>query len=295
MVNSIFGTSMAIVSALSWGGCTVLFKIWGKNYKPTNINLFNTTLSFFWLCCLVILTHSSVVISKESVITIAVSGFIGIVIADSIYYSALHLLSPVTLSLISILGTLFSGIWGFCFYGEIPDRTALFGILLVLTGAGIIYSKYPKNKELLKFKIYGAILAIIASLLTTFSIAIMKPVLQQNPPLTVTMYRMLFSSVVLMLYLLFSRKTAILKDTFFTENKCKSQIIITSFLYAIGGFYCSMLAIKNCNLVIVSSIMSVQPFFVLLIMILFFKYIPKITEFIGILLIIFGLLLFYID
>ena len=179
MINSVFGTSMALISALSWAGCAVLFKKWGKNYQPEHINLFNTTLSFFWLCILVILTHSSIIISKESLVIIMISGLIGVVIADSIYYSALRLLSPVTLTIASLIGSVFSGFWGYYLYGEVLNKISAIGIFFVLMGVGIIYSTYPKNNILLKFKIFGLFLAIISSFLTTFAVAIIKSVISQ--------------------------------------------------------------------------------------------------------------------
>jgi len=294
-MTTMYGILMALLSSCSWASCAVLFKNLGKKYTPIDINLFNVVSSFIWLCLLVVLTHSNILIQKGDIITIAISAFLGIVIADSIYYSALYILSPVALTIISILGSIFSGMWGYFLYGEVLDTISVAGILFVFIGVGFISSTYPKSKRLVKLKIYGILLAILSSCLTSFSVAILKPVLIRNSSLVVIMYRMLFSSVIILLYTLFSKKFNIFIQTFCEENKYKTQIIITSFLYVMGGLYCSMLAIKSCNLAIVSSIMAIQPFFVLLVMILFFKYKPKLSEYISIGFIVIGLLLFCID
>ena len=118
----------------------------------------------------------------------------------------------------------------------------------------------------------------------------LKPVLHDTPTLTVTMYRMFFSAIALLLYALVTKKIfawiKILLDKIFTL-----KLLGTMIIYAVGGFWGSIIAVKYCELVIASSIMSLEPFFILLFMIFFYKYIPKKRELASILLIVSGILL----
>jgi drug/metabolite transporter (DMT)-like permease len=101
---------------------------------------------------------------------------------------------------------------------------------------------------------------------------------------------MLFSALALLLYAIATKKILgwikVLLDKVFTL-----KLIGTMIIYAVGGFWCSVIAVKYCELVIASSIMSLEPFFILLLMILFYRYIPKKRELASIILIVSGILL----
>ena len=62
-------------------------------------------------------------------------------------------------------------------------------------------------------------------------------------------------------------------------------------LIAIGGFWLSIVAFKNINLITASTLMTLEPLFILLIMMIFFNYKPLQKEVIGITITVAGILL----
>ena len=293
MSNSIYGILMALTSAISWAISVVLYKKLGKNLKPIALNSINAVLSFLGLLLIVFITKSNISISGSNLSFIAMSGVLGIVIGDSLFYASLNHLSPIMLSVISITGPLFSGIFGLLFFDEIPTNLTIIGMLIILAGTSIILY-FQRDRQKYKTSIIGVIYALMAMCLTSYSMVLVKPVLTTSSPLVVAMYRMLFSSIALICYAVVSKKIFVWLGII-NRYKISLKLIIVSAISTIGGFWCSLTAIKNCELVVTSSILSLEPFFIMLIMILLYKYVPKIRDFISIIMIIAGIILLCID
>ncbi|MBQ4123089.1 DMT family transporter, partial [bacterium] len=225
----------------------------------------------------------------NNIIPIALSGILGIAIGDSLFFASLNRLSPLFLSLLVFVAPdIFSGVFGFIFLKEIPSIISFVGIVLVLVGLSFLIFPIKKENSEVKTKITGIIFAILSLACTAYSMVIIKPILVDVPVITATMYRMIFSAVILLFFGLFTKKIFLWKNTL-NNKKYNIQLIGTFALATIGGFWLSLVAIKYCKLIIASSLMSLEPLFILIFMILFSRYIPKIKEIIGILIIVFGI------
>ena len=82
-------------------------------------------------------------------------------------------------------------------------------------------------------------------------------------------------------------KTALL------DKKYTAQITSTFTLATIGGFWLSLVAIKHCQLVVASSLMTLEPLFILALMTIFYKHKPTKKELIGVFAILFAIFLIY--
>lgn len=290
MNNSLYGVSMALLATMSWAIGAILFKKWGEKLEPVALTTLNSLFSCICLFIILFCSQLPIMIPKSSLIPIAQSGILGIVIGDSLYYASLNRLSPVMLSIILLAGPFFSGIFGLIFFNEIPSIYSVIGIVTILIGTTIILLASGSKLKNAKTTMLGVFLGLSSLCLTSFSMALLKPVLQSTPSLTVTMYRMLFSGLALLLYAVITKKiftwVKVLLDKMFTL-----KLLGTMIIYAVGGFWCSVIAVKYCELVIASSIMSLEPFFILLIMILFYRYVPQKRELASILLVVTGILL----
>ena len=120
---------------------------------------------------------------------------------------------------------------------------------------------------------------------------ILKPVLVNYSSLTVTMYRMLFSAFVLFLFGIFSKKISRWTNTLLQDKIYSIKLSGTVTIATFGGFWLSLVAIKYSQLIVASSLMSLEPFFILLFMIIFYKHIPERKEYLGIFAIVCGIIL----
>ena len=280
-MNQTYGIIFALLSTISWALCAIVFKKLGEKLDPINLTAFKAVLSSLLLLIIVLLTNSNINISFENIHIIALSGIIGIALGDSLFFASLNKLSPFVLSTIMFsLPCVFSGLFGMFFLKEIPTLQTIIGILIIFSGLGFLI--FPiKEKSAIKTKASGVIFAILSIICTTYSLTLIKPILINDSTLVITMYRMFFGGLSLLIFLLLRKKMTSWKNIFKDKLYFK-KLCATIFLATIGGFYLSLLALKHCQLIITTSIMSLEPFFILLIMILFYKYKPSKKEIIGI-------------
>ena len=286
------GIILALISTASWALCSIIFKKLGKHLDAIGMTLITAFLSAIFLFVVILITKNNFIISKENLLLIALSGILGISIGDSLFYASLNRLSPMVFSLIMFIGPdLFSGIFGIIFLKEFPPLIVWLGIIATLLGLSFfLFPLKDDSKKSTKSTLTGIIFAIFSLICTAYSMVMVKPILNNTPILTITMYRMLFAAFSLFLFALLSKKLfiwlKILNDKMYFL-KLSSSIILVAF----GGFYLSLLALKYCSLVVTSAIMSLGPLFVFIFMIMFYKYKPKKREYLGVLFVIFGIIL----
>lgn len=291
MENSISGIIFALISTASWALCTIILKKMGERLDPIGLTTVKSCLSTLFLLTAILFTTKEVFVNKEYLFPIAISGLIGIALGDSLFFASLNRLSPMVLSLILFVGPdLFTGIFGLMFLGEMPTFIAWIGIILTLSGLSLfIFPIKDINNDKSNTTIIGIILAILSLGCTAYSMVIIKPVLQTVPTITATMYRMLFSAIGLIIIGLFTKKLFNWKNIL-SDKVYNMQLTGTMILATFGGFWLSLTAVKYCDLIIASTIMTLEPLFILLFMVLFNGYKPKIKEYLGIIFIIAGII-----
>ena len=290
MNNSILGIIIALISTMSWAVCTVLLKKLGEKLEPIAMTAFKALLASLILFIIIYFTGTKIDIGIENLVPVAISGILGIAIGDSLFFASLNRLSPLILSLMLFVGPdIFSGIFGLIFLKEMPSIFSWIGIFGILSGLSFLIFPLENDKSQSKTKITGIIFAILSLMCTSYSMVIIKPVLENVPVITATMYRMIFSGIVLIVFGLFSKKILNWKEIL-SDGKYSIKLTATFALATIGGFWLSLMAIKYCKLIIASSLMSLEPLFILIFMIVFNRYIPKIKEIIGIIIIVLGII-----
>ena len=283
MPTSIIGIITALISTASWALYSIILKKLGERLEPVGITTINSVFSFTLLFVILSLTGSNLSVNSNDLLSIAISGICGIAIGDSLFFASLNRLSPLVLSVIILLGPVISsGIFGFVFFKEIPSLTSWAGIFTTLFGLSFLIFPIKNNENQSKTKITGLFFAFLTLICYAYAMVIIKPVLSNaDNVITVTMYRMFFSAVVLTSFSLFSKKMFSWSDTL-KDKKYSCKLLGTFTLATIGGFCLSLAAIKYCQLIVATSLMSLQPFFILLFMMIFQKYIPQKKEIFGI-------------
>ena len=289
-MNSVhIGIIAAIFSTMSWAICSILFKKLGERLSSTGMTMMKTALSTIILYIICLITSSDFILPKSDLLPIAFSGILGIAIGDSLFFASLSRLSPIMLSIILFVGPdLFSGILGFICLKEKPSAISWIGIALILTGLLFYIFPVKKGNDTQKTQLVGIVFALLSLICTSYSMVIIKPVLAVSPTIPTTMYRMMFATIALFLYGIISKKVNIwfnvLKDKIYTLKLSATTSIAT-----IGGFWLSLVAIKNIELIVASSVMSLEPLFIMIFMVLFYKYIPTKKEIAGVIFTIIGI------
>ena len=293
-MQTTIGITAAVISTASWATCTLILKKLGEKLDPIGMTAVKSVLSVIFLTVFMLVFGYQFLIPQEFLVPIAISGIIGITLGDSLFFASLSKLSPFLIAIILFAGPdIFSGLFGFFMLKEMPTISEWIAIFLILIGlACFIFPIEKNNEDKTKTTISGIILALLSLICTAYSMAIIKPVLVNISAVTATMYRMLFSGLSLIVLGFISRKIFVWQDAMKDKNY-NLKFSATIFLATFGGFFLSLLAVKHCELIIASSIMSLEPLFILIFMIVFCKYKPKVKELGGIIASLSGLLILF--
>ena len=121
-------------------------------------------------------------------ITLSVSGLLGILIGDLFFLESLRRLGS---SLVAVVGTIYVPsilILSYCMYGEMITMQSYIGAILVIIGIAFSFYKTPKVAQS-KQIVYGVIFGFLANLFTAYSVLMVKPIMHNNSVIVVAFYR----------------------------------------------------------------------------------------------------------
>lgn len=286
------GLFCALGSTATWAVCAVLFKKLGEKLDPIGMTLAKALLSVIFLLPVVIFFYPLNSLTLWQAGMIAVSGILGIAVGDSLFFAALNKLSPLVLAIILLAGPdILTGILGFVFLREMPALPVWIGIaLIMISTALLLFPDAVSEKDSVKTSLWGVLLGCGSLVATALAMVIVKPVLVQHSSLPVTMLRMFFGSVSLLIYGAVARKMPVWYKPF-ASGEYRWGFFGTVALVTYGGFWLSLAAVKYLDLVVASALMSLEPVFVLIFMLLFTKHKTSFREISGLIFAVSGVLL----
>lgn len=285
-----FGILFALISTMTWSYSTILYKRISCKVSLINIVIINSLIGFLLMFLLSVIFRKNLMVEHTALYKMAISGIIGIAVADTLFYKSLKFLSAVALQIVFLVIPLFYGFLGYVYLNETPSLYNILGFFIIIIGIILNTCHADKNKLNIKLKFHGLILAILSFICMSYSMVITKPLFSDWSVMVVTAYRSFFGGLALLIISILTNrfKSITINET---ETAKLKQVISVAFLYNIGGTLCSMLAVKYCHLFTVSSIMVLEPIFTLLFLICFYKHKPLPKEILNIFLIVFGIIL----
>ena len=235
------GEMLSLGSAITWGISVSLFKIIGNTISPYILNpLKNTIGTILFILTCVFFTENSV-IYKLSIVEsflLALSGIIGITIADVLFLRSLNILGT---SRSSILNTVYSPaviVLAYFFLGETLTLVHLFGGALIL--GSILYLSINTEKDGAQNIKQGILLGLIAYILMAVGIIIVKPILTKfshsiDAQMWIILYRLIPGTLLsyLTLYVMLTKDQVTQQ---LSNKKIWPVIAIGSFLGTYFGF-----------------------------------------------------------
>jgi len=236
------GESLSLLTAVFWALAVILFKKSGETAHPLGLNLFKSSLA------LVLLTITALALGIELLpdypskiyLTALLSGFVGIGVADTLFFYGLNILGAGRMAIIEASYApyviLFSYLW-------LDERLTVGQVVgsLFIVGAVVVASYTTTRKggppvpraNILK----GIILALVANALIAISLVLIKPILDDLSLLWATIWRLIGGITATWLMILFYPKR---KAVF------QSLLVGRGYIYMIGatflGQYISLLA-----------------------------------------------------
>ncbi len=271
MAGHLLGETFALLAALTWACALVLFKRSGERIPPLALNLFKNVVGMVLLLATLLAMGGGLDPIRHFPPTdfyiLAISGVLGIALADTLLFHSLNLLGVGLLSIVDCLYSPFVIACSFLMLSEDLSASHYLGGALVIFGV-LISSRHPPPPNRTRAQILvGILLAILALAAMAVGIVMAKPVLDVNrfPLIWATTLRLIPGTIVLALLALASSSRKQLWSVFRPSPVWKFSLpgsILGTYMamvFWIGGFKyakASIAAILNQTTVIFALILA---------------------------------------
>jgi drug/metabolite transporter (DMT)-like permease len=205
MTGHVAGQAYSLLAAVMWAFALVLFKRSGESVPPMALNLFKNTVGILLLAATLPLLEGGYGAiwdcSRADVYILMLSGFIGIALADTMFFHGLNLIG---VGIIAIVDCLYSPLVILFSWLMLSEELSVFhyvGAALILVGVFISSRHAPPPDRTRAQLIVGILVTAGSMAMMAFGIVIAKPVLNQVPLLWAAMLRLLVGTVTLALFM----------------------------------------------------------------------------------------------
>ena len=183
------GDLYAVITAICWSSAVILFDISTKNFTAIQLNVLKNFIGVFgFILTIIVLSIPSPNFSQQDIFTLALSGVLGILIADGLFLESLRRLGSGISAVVSTIYTPTVFIIAFILFRESINPQSYIGGALVL--GGITISVFQPPNAVKKRDLYvGILFGIMANILTAYSVLIIKPIMKNNSVVYVALYR----------------------------------------------------------------------------------------------------------
>lgn len=217
MSPDVIGKSLALICAVAWAGAVVFFKRSGETIRPLALNLFKSTVACLAIMPLWVLIDRPMIpdtLSMKELGYLALSGVVGITLADTLFLTCLNTLGAGYYAIIDSVYSPMMIFFSWLLLGEPLTLVHVWGSLFVITGVMIVTTENTFKTHLGWKKIVkGSASGIVAVGLMVISIIGVKPILDNHSPLLVAQCRMIPAAVVLHLIALFQKNRVYIYKT----------------------------------------------------------------------------------
>jgi len=209
---------------------------------------------------------SPIYFENSIIIAIALSSIIGIVIGDTFLYICLKRLGPRREALLFSIQIPCTILMADIFLNALPNFYQLLGCGLIFIGiiVAIQFNKTIKNDDLENIqgnKLVGLYAGIGLAVCQAIGIIIMKPILLNTDPITISYLRVLIAGIGMLLSFAFLPKMNLLTKM---KDLKQTSIAILCGLMGMGvGMTLFIIALKNGNPGVVSALSSTMPIMII--------------------------------
>ncbi|MCI0531883.1 MAG: DMT family transporter, partial [candidate division Zixibacteria bacterium] len=211
------GEIFALSCALTWAIAIILWRKSGESVHPVALNLFKCVLAIVLIFPTMRLMGESPFQSAPAAdyLILAVSGMLGIGIADTLLFMSLNRLGASLVAVVSCLYSpsviLLSVIW----LGESLSVWQIAGTVSVISAVLLVSSPKARGHLAPKDFIWGAFLGVSAIICIAIGIVMVKPILERSSVLWVAQVRLMSGAAFLVIYLLLHRQRNRILSTLF--------------------------------------------------------------------------------
>jgi len=263
------GIAAALGSAASWAVGSILFARLSQRLTPVTLTLAKGVISIVLLGIVLIFSKPSAPVPPDSLALLVLSGVLGIAVGDTLFFAALQRLGASMVVLLFTLGQALTVLLALILLDDRPTLLQYGGIIVItLSVTAVLWLRREPDEGSTQLTgiLYG--LGSIAAM--SSSVIIAKIGLGGAGPMDATFFRMGAGVVAVAVWMLatgqFRTKLTPLRDPKFATNLVIAVAVVT-----FGGFWLSLVAVKNIDVSLANTLNSTEPIFVLPLAALYLK------------------------
>jgi len=206
MVVEFVGELSALGAALCWALALVMFKRTGEHVSALSLNLFKNSVALVLLSLTMAVSPTPAedygANTVQDVLILAVSGVVGIAVADTLFLQALHYLGVGLISVVECLYSPFIMLFSFLLISEPLGVFHFIGAALIIAAVLIVSRNEPPEGRTRGQLALGILLGMGAMALMTSGIVFVKPILDvaNFPLIPATTIRLFAGTLLLALF-----------------------------------------------------------------------------------------------
>lgn len=193
------GEIYSLLSAIVWAIAVVLFKLSGQRVPPLALNFFKNTVAVILFALTLAFVGNSFFpdIGAVNYLLLALSGAVGLAIADTLYFRALNVLGAGLLSIVTCLYSPSVIVFSVLLLGERPSVGDLVGAAMILSSV-VLSSRHKPPPGVARRQLIGGILVgAVSAIFMGLGVAIAKPALNETPVIWATAFRLFVATLML--------------------------------------------------------------------------------------------------
>ena len=235
------GSVFALTSAFLWACAVILFKKSGDVFSPVSLNIYKSIVALILVSLTMVILDIPFIPDKpiNDWLLLAVSGFIGITLADLFFFMALNSLGAGIVAIVECLYLPSVIFFSFILLKENISLGAIIGGLLVLTAVfvGSLRTKKALDKtQERKSPLSAIIIGCLSMIFLAAGIVMIKDLLERTDVFWATLVRVAAATVSLLVLILFHPK----RKQYFRELKF-SRAWLTALPASVIGNYLALL------------------------------------------------------
>jgi drug/metabolite transporter (DMT)-like permease len=256
----VIGIAAALASSFSWALGTVLLKSVGNGISSLAMTLAKGAISLVLIAVVLAFSGFSPM-GTEALVLLSLSGLLGIALSDTCFFEALKDLGPLSLVLVLLLGQVATVIFAVVFLGERPSPAAWIGIGLVMSGLGVVLTADLSGGSRTG-GLRGIAFGLVSLLSMAVSTIIAKKALTDVSAMQATFVRMASGTLGIFIIGGATGRLGVWMNPF-ADPRVATRFLLAACVVTFGGFWLSLLAIKNLDVSLANTLIATEPVFVL--------------------------------
>lgn len=261
----LIGEFSALAAAFFWAGISIVFTTVAFRIGVVQLNIDRMILASTFLFVTILVFSVDYSINTEQLIFLTISGFIGLVLGDSFLFKSFQEIGPRLTMLIYSINPAIAAILAYFFLGEVMEIMGIIGVMVALTGIGIVVMEKPKASDKFRITQKGLIYGLLGAVGQAVGLIFAKGAYNYGDihSLTATFVRIASAAIVMLPIGLLLRKYKNPFKLYLKEHKTFRLVVLGSIMGPYLGISLSFVALTNTKIGIAATLMSTVPVIVL--------------------------------